>query len=169
MSEKFVYARRIELRFAEDGDFVATTGPITSTEALSEMFSRLLRRCVKEACCSLFLDEAGHPLGYSLTEGGLDYVAVDIRQILREAILVRATKIALGHNHPVRGLSRPSDADRLFAIQLNELAAVVGIEVFDFQVIGLDGEVYSFRREKDPALQVIDRFRGGNVILRLRG
>ena len=66
-------------------------------------------------------------------------------EILRGAVLVRATKIILIHNHPV-GSVEPSAADIKAAKSLIEQAAVLKIALRDELIIGEDGFVSLMER-----------------------
>ncbi|MCD8093514.1 MAG: DNA repair protein RadC [Bacteroides sp.] len=77
--------------------------------------------------------------------GGIDRTVVDVRSILREALLQRATQIALIHNHP-SGNTRPSMEDRRLTEQVNKAAQTMNIRLTDHVIIS-DGKYYSFSDE----------------------
>ncbi len=77
--------------------------------------------------------------------GGLTETVVDVRVILREALLKRATSIILCHNHPSGNL-RPSTHDDRLTRQVQEAARVLHINLVD-HVIFTDQGYYSYADE----------------------
>jgi len=77
--------------------------------------------------------------------GGITEVAVDVRLVLREAILGRATAIALCHNHP-SGNVRPSRQDDLLTDRLRQACDLMNIRLMDHIVL-TDGRFYSYADE----------------------
>jgi len=80
-----------------------------------------------------------------ISTGGLNATAVDVRCILREALLKRASGIALCHNHP-SGNIRPSREDDLLTRQVSQAAECMHIRFVD-HVILTDGTFYSYADE----------------------
>lgn len=80
-----------------------------------------------------------------ISAGGLASTAVDVRCILREALLKRAVAMALCHNHP-SGSLRPSKEDDSLTEQVNKAAKVMNIRLID-HVILTDGNFYSYADE----------------------
>ncbi len=77
-----------------------------------------------------------------ISHGGITEVAVDIRIIMREAVLANATIIAVCHNHP-SGSLRPSQQDNLLTASLQKACSVMRIHLLD-HVIVTDGAYYSY-------------------------
>ncbi|MCR4765584.1 MAG: DNA repair protein RadC [Bacteroidaceae bacterium] len=77
-----------------------------------------------------------------ISQGGIDQTTVDIRTIMREAILVRATQIAVVHNHP-SGRTKPSNDDIAITNKIKKATDILNIRLID-HVIVTDGEFYSF-------------------------
>ncbi len=80
-----------------------------------------------------------------ISSGGLTETSVDVRCILREALLKRATAIALCHNHP-SGNVNPSTGDIHLTDCLKKSADVMNIALIDHVVL-TDGCYYSFADE----------------------
>ena len=70
---------------------------------------------------------------------------VDVRLVLREAILANATSIALCHNHP-SGSSKPSREDDRLTQRVKEAAKAMDIRFIDHIVLA-DGSYYSYNDE----------------------
>lgn len=77
-----------------------------------------------------------------ISSGGFTSSAVDIRLILREALIKRATSIALCHNHP-SGNKNPSQADDDVTMQLATACSIMNIRFLDHVVFAAT-EYYSY-------------------------
>lgn len=78
-----------------------------------------------------------------LSHGGLTETAVDVRLIIKEALMVNATIIALAHNHP-SGSVRPSRADDMITKNVLDACKTMRIHFADHVVIS-DGDYYSYK------------------------
>ena len=77
-----------------------------------------------------------------ISHGGITEVSVDIRIIMREAVLSNATMLAVCHNHPSGSLS-PSKMDDELTANLNKACQVMRIKLLD-HVIVTDGKYFSY-------------------------
>ena len=77
-----------------------------------------------------------------ISHGGITEVAVDIRIIMREAILANTTILAVCHNHP-SGSLRPSEADNRLTESLRKACDMMRIRFLDHVII-TDGTYYSY-------------------------
>ena len=77
-----------------------------------------------------------------ISHGGITETAVDIRIIIREAVLVNATIMAVCHNHPSGSLS-PSRADDELTKSIQHACELMRIHFMD-HVIVTDGQYYSY-------------------------
>ena len=99
-----------------------------------------------EECWVLLLNQANKLIDkVKVSAGGLSATAVDVRCILREALLKRASAIALCHNHP-SGSIRPSREDDLLTKQVAQASECMNIRLVD-HVILTDGAFYSYADE----------------------
>ena len=80
-----------------------------------------------------------------IAHGGLSEVSVDIRILMREAVLANATIIAVCHNHP-SGSIRPSSHDDALTQSIKNACDVMRLKFMD-HVIMADGHYYSYREE----------------------
>ena len=80
-----------------------------------------------------------------VSHGGITEVAVDIRIILKEAVLANATILAVCHNHPSGNL-RPSKEDDHLTENLQKACRVMRILFLD-HVIVTDSHYYSYHEE----------------------
>lgn len=77
-----------------------------------------------------------------ISHGGITETAVDIRIIIREAVLANATILAVCHNHPSGSLS-PSRADDELTKTIQKACELMRIYFMD-HVIVTDGQYYSY-------------------------
>lgn len=80
-----------------------------------------------------------------IAHGGISEVSVDIRILMREAVLANATILAVCHNHP-SGSLQPSQADNNLTKSIQRACEVMRIKFLD-HVIVTDGHYYSFHEE----------------------
>lgn len=78
-----------------------------------------------------------------ISHGGITEVSVDIRIIMREAVLANATIIAVCHNHPSGNL-RPSQHDNDLTNQLQRACQLMRLHFMDHVII-TDGNYFSYR------------------------
>lgn len=80
-----------------------------------------------------------------LSHGGISETAVDVRLVLREALLEQATVITLCHNHP-SGRAVPSRDDDRLTKTLSDACMMMRLHLAD-HVIVTDGAYYSYREQ----------------------
>ena len=80
-----------------------------------------------------------------ISHGGITETAVDIRVIMREAILNNATVLAACHNHP-SGNTHPSRQDDQLTERIRKACDIMRIYFLD-HVIVTDGSYYSYREQ----------------------
>jgi len=80
-----------------------------------------------------------------ISHGGISEVSVDVRIIMREAVLCNATIIVACHNHP-SGSIRPSRQDDALTQQLKQACDVMRLYLMD-HVIVADGQYFSYHEE----------------------
>lgn len=119
---------------------------ITSSNDIYELFHAQLRDLTIEECWAVLLNQGNRIIEkVRISGGGITATAVDLRIVLREALLHHATGIALVHNHP-SGTSRPSGDDDRLTSRLAEAAKIMEIRLLDHLVI-CDGSYYSYADE----------------------
>ena len=80
-----------------------------------------------------------------IAHGGISEVSVDVRILIREAVLCNATILAVCHNHP-SGSLKPSNADNDLTNTIQRACEVMRIKFLD-HVIVTDGSYYSYHEE----------------------
>ncbi len=99
-----------------------------------------------EESWAIFMNMASRVIkSQRISKGGLSSTAVDVRVILKEALLCNAVSIALVHNHP-SGAIRPSREDDRLTKSLADACNILNIRLID-HVIVADGSFYSYADE----------------------
>ena len=111
-----------------------------------QQFHPLLRDLAHEEFWVLLLNQAARIIDkVRISRGGIDQTTADVRTILREALLQRATQLALVHNHP-SGNVQPSNDDRRLTASVQSAAKLMNIRLLDHLVV-TDGAYFSFADE----------------------
>jgi len=80
-----------------------------------------------------------------ISHGGITETAVDIRIIIKEAVLVNCTVLAVCHNHPSGNLT-PSNSDNQLTKSIRRACELMNIHFLD-HVIVTDGQYYSYHEQ----------------------
>ena len=80
-----------------------------------------------------------------IAHGGISEVSVDVRIIIREAVLANATILAVCHNHPSGSLA-PSRMDNDLTYSIQNACKLMRIRFLDHVII-TDGAYYSYHEE----------------------
>ena len=80
-----------------------------------------------------------------ISHGGITETAVDIRIIIREAVMANCTILAACHNHPSGNLS-PSRQDEDLTLSIKRACELMHIHFLDHVII-TDGLYYSFKEQ----------------------
>lgn len=119
---------------------------ISSSRDMYNYFHPILCDSPVERCYVLLLNRMNRVLDHVLIgTGGLTATLVDIRLVMREALMKRATTIALCHNHP-SGNTKPSRDDDKLTENLSQACKVMNIRLLD-HIIVTDGDYYSYNDE----------------------
>ena len=119
---------------------------VTRSKDVYEMFRHRCRDLATEECHVMLLNTASRIIDTQrISFGGQTETIVDIREVLRLALLQRATAIILVHNHP-SGNTRPSRHDDQLTARLKEAAHVMNITLVDHIIVG-ENSYYSYSDE----------------------
>lgn len=114
-----------------------------SAQAIYEYMLPKMQDLDTEEAWALLMNQRFHLIkAVRISRGGLSETAVDVRIILREALLANATVIALIHNHP-SGNARPSGDDDRLTQRLKTACDTMRLYMAD-HVIVTDGKYYSY-------------------------
>jgi DNA repair protein RadC len=119
---------------------------IRDSMALYEYFHPILSDLPTEEFWIVLLNQGAKVIDrVRISTGGISGTVVDVRCVLREALLRRAVCIAACHNHP-SGQARPSIDDDRLTERLYRAAQTMDIRLID-HVILTDGNYYSYADE----------------------
>lgn len=119
---------------------------ITCAADVYRIFHPILCDLPQEEFWILLLNQSNKVIDkIRISTGGIDGTYADVRLILRETILQRATGIVLIHNHP-SGNPTPSASDKRITTAISQGAQTMNIRLSDHVII-CDGKYYSFADE----------------------
>ena len=98
---------------------------------------------IREAMVVLYLNNSNRTLGYSVASiGGITGCVIDVRLVLRDALLTQSTSIIMIHNHP-SGTLKPSQADIAITDKIKKAAGLLDVKLLDHLILTEDA-FYSF-------------------------
>ena len=119
---------------------------ISCSRDIYDIFQPVMCDLEQEEFWVLLLNQATRLIDkVRISTGGIDGTYTDVRTILREALLQRATQIAVVHNHP-SGNIQPSQPDRTLTEHIRRAADTMNIRLID-HVIVCEDKFYSFADE----------------------
>lgn len=96
-----------------------------------------------EECWVLLLNQSNKVIDkVKISSGGISETSVDVRCVLREALIKRAVSIILCHNHP-SGSTRPSKEDDKLTSKMRQAGEYMNINLADHLIV-CDGHYYSY-------------------------
>lgn len=118
----------------------------SGSDDVQEFFRIKMRDLCHEECHLLLLDVKNQYMGHHLlSRGGITESTVDIRLLLRHALVAGAPNVILAHNHP-SGNPQPSRQDDELTKRLNQACHAVQLRLLDHIIIG-DNTYYSYADE----------------------
>jgi DNA repair protein RadC len=94
----------------------------------------------------IYMNQGAKVIGRErLSVGGISGTVVDVRCLLRGALMNRATSICIAHNHP-SGQARPSIEDDRITEKIYSAAKAMDIRLLD-HIIVTEGNYYSYADE----------------------
>lgn len=112
----------------------------------AEIVMPLLQDLTQESFCVIYLNPAARVIKTEmLSNGGLTGTVVDVRIILKQALLCNASQLIVAHNHP-SGSKNPSEADKQVTRKLKESAMMMDMKLLD-HIIVAGADYFSFGDE----------------------
>jgi DNA repair protein RadC len=119
---------------------------VRTSQDVYDYFYPLLCDLVIEECHVLLLNNMNRVIdSVKVGSGGYTGTTVDIRYVLREALLKRATGLVLCHNHP-SGSLKPSTEDDKLTRSMVSACGVMNIRFLD-HIIFTDRRFFSYKDE----------------------
>ena len=117
----------------------------SSTDAF-DLFRTRMGDIPHEECHLLLLDVKNQFMGYHVvSRGGISESSVDVRLVLRHALIAGAPNLILAHNHP-SGNPMPSRQDDDLTMRLQKACQTMSLRLLDHIIIG-DDSYYSYADE----------------------
>ena len=117
----------------------------SATAIYNFMHARMQDLDVEEAWALLMNQNYKLIKAFRISHGGISETAVDVRVVMREALLNNTTILALCHNHPSNSTS-PSTADDRLTQTVKKACETMRIHFLDHIII-TDGRYYSYHEE----------------------
>ena len=122
------------------------TPQIASSKDVYRQMVSLMANLSVEECWCIYLNQASRVIKKQrISKGGLTSTMVDVRVVMKEALLCGAAALALVHNHP-SGSTRPSREDDNLTRQVCQSCELMNIRMVD-HVIVTDSDFYSYADE----------------------
>ena len=117
----------------------------SSTDAF-DLFRTKIGDIPHEECHLLLLDVKNQFMGYHVvSRGGISESSVDVRLVLRHALIAGAPNLIFAHNHP-SGNPMPSRQDDDLTMRLQKACQTMALRLLDHIIIG-DDTYYSYADE----------------------
>lgn len=119
---------------------------IDSATAIYDMMHPLMQDLSTEEAWVLLMNQNYKLIKrVRISRGGISETAVDVRIIMKEALLANATVVALCHNHPSNNIS-PSRDDNNLTDRVKKACDFMRIYLLDHIII-TDGAYFSYREQ----------------------
>lgn len=116
---------------------------LESSAIAYEYFRPRMQDLTVEECHILLLNTNLRIIGsVMISHGGIAGASVDVREVLRHALLNQASSIVLCHNHPSGNIAPSRDDDQLTQ-RVKEACRMVGIRLLDHVIMG-DNTYFSY-------------------------
>ena len=120
--------KRVQLKKAERQQIV-------SSETACEILRPLIGDIEREEYWAIYLNQSNMVIRKErLSAGGLTGTLVDVRLIMKAALLCNATGMIIAHNHP-SGNEKPSVEDNRITEQVKKAAETLNIRMIDHVII----------------------------------
>ena len=108
---------------------------IISSSVAFELLQPLIGELPHEEFWIIYLNNSNKVLKIAqISKGGITGTLVDVRLVLRQALVLSATSIILAHNHP-SGILSPSKADKQLTKKLQTACDSLDIKVLDHLIV----------------------------------
>lgn len=117
---------------------------VRSSRDAYELLKHAFIQPSKESIIALHINVRGRVVELeTVAMGTIDQCPVSPSDLFRRAIILSASQVIVGHNHP-SGEPSPSPQDQFLTLLLQEASEVLGLRLLDHIIVG-DGDYYSFR------------------------
>ena len=128
--------KRVQIKHAERRQVI-------SSETVCDILRPLIGNIEIEEFWAVYLNQSNKVIRKErLSAGGLTGTLVDVRLIMKGALLCNATGIIVSHNHP-SGNEKPSKEDNLITEKIKKAAEALNIRLID-HIIKTSNTYYSY-------------------------
>jgi DNA repair protein RadC len=132
-------ARYAEVAADLDATAYLSRPTINDPDEAHQLVAPFLANADREHSVVIALDTKHRVLSVRLASiGTLDHTFMTPRDLYRDALLDNASAVLLAHNHP-SGDPKPSKDDERITKRLSEAGRLIGVEMLDHIVVGMDG------------------------------
>lgn len=138
MSRKYFRKYTLELVKEEEEKYY---GKINSSNDAYEKLLEIFRldKKAEEHLVMFCLDTKNQIIGaFLIGKGGVDFININVIDIIKRVLLCNSKKIIIAHNHP-SGNYEISEFDYKFTDELNKVCKIMKIILLDHLVIGDNG------------------------------
>lgn len=137
----------VKLRMIREGTALYATGRFHDAAEAAEMVCPVFEYSDREMMVVMSLDATLTPIAMEIVAvGGLCSCNINNRDIFKHAVLSNAAKIICFHNHPSGNL-QASHEDSRTTTKIKEAGELLGIELIDHIILGLNGDYISFKEK----------------------
>ena len=137
----------VSIKMVREGSILYNVRKIASPSDAAELGRRFLEEADREELIVCCLDTKNQPLSINVVSiGSLNSSIVHPREVFKVAILSNAASIIVLHNHPSGDVSE-SNEDVNITNRLKEAGKIIGIDLIDHIIIGLDGKYCSLKEK----------------------
>lgn len=136
-------ALKLGERTQDDADGISLQKPIVSADMAYKLMRGKFKWVSHEEFWVMYLNRAGKVLKRErVSQGGFGSTAVDVKVIVRQALMLAASSVILFHNHP-SGTLHPSSEDDKLTRKIKNACELMDIIVHD-HIIVTDTAYYSY-------------------------
>ncbi|UYO63638.1 DNA repair protein RadC [Acetobacterium wieringae] len=141
-------AKRIQivsLKMVRESTILYEARKISSPKDAAGLGQRFLEEADREQVIVCCLDNKNVPINLNVVSmGTLNTSLIHPREVFKTAIMSNAASIVLFHNHP-SGDPEPSQEDISITKRIADAGTLMGIELLDHIIIGLEGRYLSLK------------------------
>lgn len=141
-------AKRIQivsLKMVRESTILYEARKISSPKDAAGLGQRFLEEADREQVIVCCLDNKNAPININVVSmGTLNTSLIHPREVFKTAIMSNAASIVLFHNHP-SGDPEPSQEDISITKRIADAGTLMGIELLDHIIIGLEGRYLSLK------------------------
>lgn len=143
-------AKRIQivsLKMVRGSTILYEVRNISSPKDAAGLGQRFLEEADREQVIVCCLDNKNAPINLNVVSmGTLNTSLIHPREVFKTAIMSNAASIVLFHNHP-SGDPEPSQEDISITKRIADAGTLMGIELLDHIIIGLEGRYLSLKEQ----------------------